>query len=53
MIANIHKDIRPNLRKYNQDLSNMTAQEMLIWGHKKFDNYSFSLILHLCTTIFN
>ena len=38
MIENIHKDIQPNLRKYNQELCNMTAQERLTWGYKKFDN---------------
>jgi len=38
MIENIHKDIQPNLRKYNQELMDMKAQEMLVWGHKKFDN---------------
>ncbi len=38
MIENIHKDIQPNLRKYNQELSGMTAQEMLTWGHQKFDD---------------
>ena len=38
MIENLHKDIRPNLRKYNKELVNMKAQEMLTWGYKKFDN---------------
>ena len=39
MIENIHKDIQPELiNKYNQELIDMTAQEMLTWGHKKFDN---------------
>ena len=38
MIENIHKDIQTNLRKYNQELTNMTAQEMLLWGYKEFDN---------------
>ena len=38
MIENIHKDIQPNLRKYNQELGDMTAQEMLTWGHKKFND---------------
>ena len=38
MIENIHKDIQPYLKKYSQELVDMTAQEMLIWGYKKFDN---------------
>jgi len=38
MIENIHKDIQPNLRKYNQELVDMKPQEMLTWGYKKFDN---------------
>jgi len=38
MIENIHKDIQPNLRKYNQELEDMTAQERLTWGYKEFDN---------------
>ena len=38
MIEKIQKDIQPNLRKYNQKLIDMTAQEMLTWSHKKFDN---------------
>ena len=38
MIENIKKDIQNNLRKDNQELLDMTAQEMLTWGHKKFDN---------------
>ena len=38
MIENIHKDNQPNPRKYNQELVNMTAPEMLKWGYKKFDN---------------
>ena len=38
MIDNIHKDIQMNLKKYNQELIEMPAQEMLIWGHEKFDN---------------
>ena len=38
MIENIHKDIQPNLRKYNHELLDMTAQEMLVWGYSKFDN---------------
>ncbi len=38
MIENIRKDIQLNLRKYNQELIKMPAQEMLIWGHSKFDN---------------
>ena len=38
MIENINKDIQPNLRKYNKELENLTAQEVLTWGHKKFDN---------------
>ena len=37
MIEHIHKDIQPNLRKYNQELVDMKPQEMLKWGHKKFD----------------
>ena len=38
MIENIHKDIQPNLRKYNQELVDMKPQEMLTWGYEKFDN---------------
>jgi len=38
MIENIHKDIQLNLRKYNHELLEMPAQEMLMWGHSKFDN---------------
>ena len=38
MIENINKDIKTNLKKYNQKLQEMTAQEILIWGHEKFDN---------------
>ena len=38
MIENIQKDIKPKLRKYNKELVNMKAQEMLKWGYKKFDN---------------
>ena len=38
MIENIHKNIKPNLKKYNQNLLDMTAQEMLVWAHEKFEN---------------
>ena len=38
MIENIHNDIQPNLRKYNQELVDMKPQEMLNWGYEKFDN---------------
>jgi len=38
MIEKFHKDIRPDLRKYNKELVNMKAQEMLTWGYKEFDN---------------
>ena len=38
MIENIHKDIQPNLRKYNQELVDKKPQEMLTWGFEKFDN---------------
>ena len=38
MIENIHEDIQPNLRKYNQVLVDMNPQEMLTWGYEKFDN---------------
>ena len=38
MIENIHKDIQTNLKKYNKQLLDMTAQEILIWGHEKFGN---------------
>ena len=39
MIANIQKDIQPEIiNKYNQELIDMTAQEMLTWGYKEFDN---------------
>ena len=37
MIENIHKDNRPNLRKYNQELVNMKPQTMLSWGYENFD----------------
>ena len=38
MIENIHKNIKPNLKKYNQNLLDMTAQEMLVWANEKFEN---------------
>ena len=38
MIENIHKNIKPYLKKYNQNLLEMTAQEMLVWAHEKFEN---------------
>ena len=38
MIENIHKDIQPKLRQYNQDLVGMKPHEMLTWGYKEFDN---------------
>ena len=38
MIDNLHKDIQPNLRHFNQELINMKPQEMLTWGYEKFDN---------------
>ncbi len=38
MIENIHKDIQPNLRKYNQELVDMKPHEMLNWAYEKFDN---------------
>ena len=38
MIENLQNDIQPNLRKYNQELVSMKAQEKLTWGYKKFDN---------------
>ena len=38
MIENIHQDIQPNLRKYNQELVDMKPHEMLTWGYEKFDN---------------
>mgnify|MGYP006249780675 FL=1 len=38
MIEKIHKDLKDNLKKYNQQLLDMTAQEILIWGHEKFGN---------------
>jgi len=38
MIENIHNDIQPNLRKYNKELIDLTAQEMITWGYKEFDN---------------
>ena len=38
MIENFHKDIQPNLRKYNQELVNLKPQEMLKWGYEKFDD---------------
>ena len=36
MIEKIHKDLKDNLKKYNQQLLSMTAQERLKWGHEKF-----------------
>ena len=38
MIENIHKDIQPYLKNYNQELVDMKPQEMLTWGYEKFDN---------------
>tara|TARA_B100001248_G_scaffold148624_1_gene111557 strand:+ start:48 stop:770 length:723 start_codon:yes stop_codon:yes gene_type:complete len=38
MIEKIHKDIQPNLRKYNQKMIDMKAEEILTWGHKSFNN---------------
>jgi len=38
MIENIHKNIQPNLEQYNQELLDMKAQEMLLWGYKEFNN---------------
>ena len=38
MIEKIHKDLKDNLKKYNQQLLDMTAQEILIWGYEKFGN---------------
>ena len=38
MIENINKDIQLNLKKYNQEVLKMSAQEMLRWGYEKFDN---------------
>ena len=38
MIEKIHRDLKDNLKKYNQQLLDMTAQEILIWGHEKFGN---------------
>ena len=38
MIEKIHKDLKDNLKKYNQELLDMKAQEILIWGHEKFGN---------------
>ena len=38
MIENIHNDIQPNLRKYNQELVDMKPQEILAWGYEKFDH---------------
>ena len=38
MIENIHKDIQTNLRKYNKELLDMNALEMLSWGYENFDN---------------
>ena len=38
MIENIHNDIQHNLRKYNLELLDMKAQEMLTWAYEKFDN---------------
>ena len=37
MIEKIHKDIRTNLREYNQDLLDMKPQGMLSGGYEKFD----------------
>ena len=40
MIDNIHKDIQPKfIKEYNQELLDMTAQEIIIWGYKKFDKH--------------
>ena len=38
MIEKIHKDIKTNLRKYNQELFDMKPQGMLTWGYEKFGN---------------
>ena len=38
MIEKINKDLKDNLKKYNQQLLDMTAQEILIWGYEKFGN---------------
>ena len=38
MIEKIHKDIQTNLSKYNKELLDMNALEMLSWGYEKFDN---------------
>jgi len=38
MIEKIQKDLKDNLKKYNQQLLDMTAQEILIWGYEKFGN---------------
>ena len=38
MIEKIHKDLKDNLKKYNKQLLDMTAQEILIWGYEKFGN---------------
>ena len=38
MIEKIHKDLKDNLKKYNQQLLDMTAQEILLWGYEKFGN---------------
>ena len=38
MIEKIQKDLKHNLKKYNQKLLDMTAQEILIWGYEKFGN---------------
>ena len=38
MIENIQNYIQPKLRKYNQELVDIKAQEMLTWGYKKFDS---------------
>ena len=38
MIEKIHKDIKTNLRKYNQELVDMKPQGMIRWGYEKFDN---------------
>ena len=38
MTENMYIDIQPELvNKYNKELIHITAQEMLKWGHKKFD----------------
>ena len=38
MIEKTQKDVQPKIREYNQELLDMTAQEMITWGYKKFDN---------------